>query len=70
MRRNLIAVVILNSGASFCNYLLGYYTKYFPGIFFVNYALIGLADCFTTAHAQLLSKYLTKTTTVISFILI
>lgn len=51
LRRNLIAVVILNSATAFCANLLGYYTKYFPGSFFVNYAIIGFADCFTTLHA-------------------
>lgn len=69
MRRNLIAVVIINSACSFASYFLAYYTKYFPGSFFVNYTMIGIADCFTALFAQLLTKIFKKVTWVVSFIL-
>jgi hypothetical protein len=43
-RKNLIAVVSIQSCGSFCAYLLAYYTKYLPGSFFSNYAMVGFAD--------------------------
>ena len=70
MRRNLIAIVIFNSAASFNAYLIGYYSKYVPGSFFINYAIIGLADCFATLYALILSKFIPKVTNLIGYLLI
>jgi hypothetical protein len=70
LRRNLIAAVLLNSCCAFCNYLVGYYTKYFPGNFFFNYAVLGVADAFTILYVHLISKYFKKLIYVINFGLI
>lgn len=40
----MIGICLLTSTTAFCTYLIGYYTKYFPGIFFVNYGIMGFAD--------------------------
>ncbi len=69
LRRNLIGAVLLNSACAFNNYLIGYYTKYFPGSFFLNYALIGIADGFSIVYVNLLSKYFTKISYVVNFVL-
>ena len=63
-------MVILNSSSSFSSYFIGYYTKYFPGSFFVNYAIIGVADCFTSLHSAVLTKFFPKITNTLSFILL
>ena len=67
MRRNLIAAVLLNSCCAFCNYLVGYYTKYFPGNFFFNYAVIGVADAFTILYVHLISKRVKKLINILNF---
>lgn len=67
LRRNLIAAVLLNSCCAFCGYLVGYYTKYFPGNFFVNYAVLGIADGFAMLYVHFISKYLKKLIYVINF---
>lgn len=64
-----MGAVLLNSACAFNNYLIGYYTKYFPGSFFFNYALIGIADAFTIVYVNLLSKYFTKISYVVNFVL-
>jgi hypothetical protein len=69
LKRNLIGTVLINSVCAFNNYLIGYYTKYFPGSFFVNYALIGLADALSIAYVNLLSRYFTKIIYVVNFVL-
>jgi hypothetical protein len=58
---------MLNSSCGFCAYLLGYYTKYFKGSFYVNYALIGIADGTTMVYAKLISRFYPKMTNVIGF---
>jgi hypothetical protein len=70
LRRNLIGAVLLNSACAFNNFLIGYYTKYFPGSFFVNYALLGVADAFTIVYVNLLSKYFTKIIYIVNFVMV
>lgn len=67
LRRNLIAAVLLNSCCAFCNYLVGYYTKYFPGNFFFNYGVIGVADAFTIIYVHSLSKCMKKLIHILNF---
>lgn len=67
MRRNLIAAVLLNSCCAFCNYLVGYYTKYFPGNFFFNYAVLGIADAFTILYVHMISKRVKKLINILNF---
>jgi hypothetical protein len=63
LRKNLIAVTFLWTSQSFSYYLVGYYTKYFEGNFFVNYAMLGIADAFSFLYVKLLShKYDTPKT--------
>jgi hypothetical protein len=55
--------------SSFCNYLVGYYSKYFPGSFFVNYAITGVADSLTGVYAKVLERFFPKVVDVIRFAL-
>jgi hypothetical protein len=70
LRKNLIAVVLLNSTCAFNNILVGFYTKYFPGSFFFNYAVLGIADSVTLLYVHLLSTYLKKLIYIINFCLV
>ena len=66
----MIAVVLLNSTCAFNNILVGFYTKYFPGSFFFNYAVLGVADSITLLYVQLLSKSLKRLIHIINFCLV
>lgn len=55
LRMNLCAVVMLWSSQSFSYYLVGFYTKYFEGNFFVNYAMLGIADAIAFGYVKVLS---------------
>jgi hypothetical protein len=60
---------MVQSVSSFCNYLVGYYSKYFPGSFFINYAITGVADSLTGVYAKVLERYFPKVVDVIRFAL-
>lgn len=61
---------MLNSCCGFCTYLVGYYTKYFPGNFFFNYAIIGVADAFTIIYVHLISKRVKNLTNILNIVLV
>jgi len=56
---------MISSAANFSSYLIGYYTKYFPGSFFVNYAIISLADCVTMIYVAVISLYIRRVRDVV-----
>jgi len=49
--------MLVSSGANFSSYMIGYYTKYFPGNFFFNYAIVVSADSVSMMYITLLSFY-------------
>ena len=60
--------------SGFINYLIVYYTKYFEGSFFVNYSVIGTADCLSLFWVGLIARWFKAigvivflTTSVIAF---
>lgn len=53
---NLIAVCILWSTAGFVTYLLLYYSKYFSGNFYINYASQGASDIISMSYINFLSR--------------
>lgn len=55
-RNNLIGCCILWSCSGFITYLLIYYSKYFKGNFFYNYAIQGLSDGFSLFYVAYLGK--------------
>lgn len=57
---------MLQSSGSFSIYLLGYYSKYFPGSFFVNFTAIGFADMVAPFYGNLLHKLLKTTKNVVT----
>lgn len=57
-RNNLIAMIILWSMAGFVQYLIMFYSKYFGGDVFLNYAIQGIADIFCMIYVTYLAKYL------------
>lgn len=50
--------------------MLAYYTKYFPGSFFINYSLLGVADVLTAPYTLILTKVFKNTKKVCNFILL
>jgi Na+/melibiose symporter-like transporter len=65
LRNNLIGVILISSAANFSSYLIGYYTKYFPGNFFFNYAIIAFADCVTMIYLAVISYYVRRVRDVV-----
>ena len=61
----MIGVILISSAANFSSYLIGYYTKYFPGNFFVNYAILAFADCVTMIYLAVLSHYVRRVKDVV-----
>lgn len=57
-RNNLIAMTILWSMAGFVQYLIMFYSKYFGGDVFINYAIQGIADIFCMIYVTYLAKYM------------
>ena len=55
-RKNLFACCILWSMSGFISYLIIYYTKYFEGSFFINYSVLGLADCLSLFWVGIISR--------------
>ena len=55
-RYNLIACCILWSMASFVQYLIIFYSKYFKGNFYINYSIQGIADGICMVYVSFLSK--------------
>ena len=51
---------MISSSASFSCYMIGYYTKYFPGTIFVNYAIVAFADCFSMLYITFLTSYMNR----------
>ncbi len=47
--------------------MIGYYTKYFPGSFFVNYAIISSADSGSMIYVAVLSYYIRGVKNVVRF---
>ena len=71
MRNNLVGVCVLSSTTAFCNYMIGYYTKYFPGSFYVNYGILGVADMFCMVYQSQIDRFFkNKVQSVVSFSLI
>ena len=52
---NLLACCLIWSSAGFITYLMSYYSKYFPGDFYINYAVQGLAEIMSMWYMKLLS---------------
>jgi len=52
--------MMISSSASFSCYMIGYYTKYFPGTIFVNYAIVAFADCFSMLYITFLTSYMNR----------
>ncbi len=50
--------MLVSSGANFSSYMIGYYTKYFPGNFFFNYAIVACADSVSMMYITLISFYM------------
>ena len=50
--------------------MIAYYTKYFPGSIFVNYAIISFADIVSTIYIPLLSYYVSSVKNVVRINLI
>lgn len=55
-RANLISVCILWSTAGFVTYLLLYYSKYFSGNFYLNYAIQGGSDIISMGYIKLIAS--------------
>lgn len=70
LRRNWIAIVTINLSANFCSYMISYYTKYFPGSFFVNYAFVGVADFCFGPYSILLQKVFGSSKKLANFMLL
>lgn len=61
---------MIASSSAFSSYLIGYYTKYFPGSFFVNYAILSVGDSVTMVYVAILSYYVKRVKNVIRLNLI
>lgn len=61
---NLVGVVALQASASFSNYFITYYTKYFKGNFFINYSMCGIADTFSLLYVKFLDSKMKVQTTL------
>ena len=57
--------MLVSSGANFSSYMIGYYTKYFPGNFFFNYAIVASADSVSMMYITLLSFYVRSVKNVV-----
>mmetsp|Transcript_67896 Transcript_67896/g.94014 ORF Transcript_67896/g.94014 Transcript_67896/m.94014 type:complete len:315 (+) Transcript_67896:458-1402(+) len=57
LRNNLIGCCILASSNAFCMYMIAYYTKYFKGNIFTNYAMLGIADSLSLFYVTILSHF-------------
>ena len=55
IRKNLFAVCMIWSMSGFCNYLIMFYSKYFKGSVYINYAIGGLSQCFAFFYVNKLS---------------
>jgi len=53
----------------FSSYMIGFYTKYFKGNMFVNFAMLGVADTFSLLYVTLVSGFF-DVKGVIRFILV
>ena len=58
------------SSCTFGSYLVGFYTKYFPGNFFVNYAILAFGDSVTMIYVTVLTYFFKRVKNVIRFNLI
>jgi len=56
-RTNLISCCVIWSSGGFIAYCICYYSKYFPGNFYINYAVQGLSNLLTMWYMKLLSKF-------------
>lgn len=57
LRNNLIGCCILASMTGFSSYMIGFYTKYFRGNMFINFAMLGIADTFSLVYITLISGF-------------